>query len=242
MALSEHLRELRDRILVCLGVFLTAMVLGAGYAPGIVRILLDAGGRYGYQFVYISPQELLLEYLAVDLVCALCLGLPVLLYEIWAFLRPGLRKGERRAVVLAMAAGTAFACLGILFAWRILAPFMLRFLISLSEGSGARAAVSVQNYVSFLLTIFLVFAAVFELPVAAVLLTQTGIVRVAWLKKGRKVAIVGIFLVAAIITPPDVVSQIMVAVPLLVLYELSILLCSLAARLRDPEKGRGDDP
>ena len=109
---------------------------------------------------------------------------------------------------------------------------MLEFLISLSSGSSVSATVSVQSYISFLMTVFMVFGFIFELPMVSVLLTQMGFLKAEWMKKGRKIVIVGIFFIAAVITPPDVVSQVMVAVPMLVLYELSIVLCMLCQRLK----------
>ena len=235
MALSGHLRELRNRLLICVGALAACMVGGLCVADRLVSALLDVGRAYGYVFVYLSPQELLLQYVSVSFVCAVCVTLPLTLYELWAFLRPGLKKKERLFYALSMLSGLLCAALGILFAAKALVPFMLRFLMSLNAGSGAQSSVSVQNYVSFLLTIFVIFAVIFELPVATVLLTQLGLLKVEWLKRARKVMIVVIFFVAAVITPPDVVSQIMVAVPLLGLYELSIFVCVVAARLRKPD-------
>lgn len=234
MGLTDHLGELRRRIVVCLIALILAMAAGLPLVRQIVRALLELGERCHYAFVYLAPQELVLQYFSVDLLFAVCAALPVALYELWAFLRPGLTKTEKLLYLLSMGMGLLFAGLGILFAYKILIPFMLYFLITMSEGSGVSPAVSVQNYLSFLLTIFLVFAAIFELPVAAVLLTQFQIVKIAWLKKIRKAAIVAVFLVAAVITPPDVVSQIMVALPLLGLYELSVVLCIVAAKIRKP--------
>lgn len=234
MGVTEHLRELRNRLIVCLAALLLCMGAGLAFADRAVRALLATGEAYGYRFVYLSPQEMLLQYVSVAFVCAVCVTLPVALYEVWAFLRPGLKRNERVFYILTMLSGLAFAALGILFAAKALIPFMLRFLMALNRESGAAASVSVQNYVSFLLTIFVIFAVVFELPVATVLLTQLGLVKIEWLKRARRVMIVVTFFVAAVITPPDIVSQVMVALPLLGLYEFSILVSALAARLRKP--------
>ena len=235
MSVTGHLRELRNRLLICLAALFVCMGAGLAFADRLVRALLSLGETYGYKFVYLSPQELLLQYVSVAFVCAVCVTLPLTLYEIWAFLRPGLKRNERVFYILSMLSGLVCAALGILFAAKALIPFMLRFLMTLSKGSGAESSVSVQNYVSFLLTIFVIFAVIFELPVVTVLLTQLGLLKIEWLKRARKVMIVAIFFIAAVITPPDIVSQIMVAVPLLGLYELSILVCTLAARLRKPK-------
>jgi sec-independent protein translocase protein TatC len=234
MGVTDHLRELRNRIVICLAALLSCMGAGLWFADRVVRALLAIGEAYGYRFVYLSPQEMLLQYVSVAFVCAVCVTAPVTLYEVWAFLRPGLRRNERVFYILAMLFGLIFAALGILFAAKALIPFMLRFLMALNRESGAAASVSVQNYISFLLTIFVIFAVIFELPVVTVLLTQLGLIKIEWLKRARRVMIVVTFLVAAVITPPDIVSQVMVALPLLGLYEFSILVCQIAARLRKP--------
>ena len=122
--------------------------------------------------------------------------------------------------------------IGVAFARYISLPFVLRFLIQFTGEVDVAASISIQQYIGFLLTIFVVFGLVFELPVVSVLLTGLGLIRAEWLKKGRKVMIVVIFLLAAIITPPDVVSQVMVALPMILLYELSIALSSLVGRRR----------
>ncbi len=233
MPLSEHLRELRNRLFVCLAVLLAATLAGLRFAPRIVELLLDIGRNYRYRFVYIAPQELLLQYVSTALICGLCAALPVLFYETWAFVQPGLRRQEKALFLFAMVFGVLCFGGGVYFAFKIMLPFMLYFLISLSGGSSASASISVQSYISFLTTVFLIFGVVFELPVVSVLLSRLGILKVRWMRKGRRVMIVAIFFVAALITPPDVVSQIMVAVPMLALYELSILLCTLSQKLQD---------
>lgn len=233
MSLSEHLRELRNRLLVCAALLLVSALVGLHFAPRIVEMLLEIGRSYEYRFVYIAPQELLMQYFSTALLIGVCATLPVLFYETWAFVRPGLRKNENLIFLLAMIFGLLCFCLGVWFAYRIMLPFMLYFLASVSGGSGVSAAVSVQNYMAFLMTVFLVFGIVFELPVISILLTQMGLLRVSWMRKGRRVVIVLIFVAAALITPPDVVSQIMVALPMLALYEMSILLCTGAQKLQD---------
>lgn len=232
MSLSGHLRELRNRLVVCLICLLIGFFVGLYFAGDIVDLLTDIGKSYGYAYVYISPQELLLEHFSVALVLAVCASLPMLLYQSWAFMRPGLKKKENVLYVLAMLFGLLCFVVGVYFAYRFMLPFMLEFLISIRIGTDIAATISVHNYISFLLTVFIVFGVVFELPVISVLLTQLGLVKVEWMRKARKVAIIIIFVVAAVITPPDVVSQIMVALPMILLYEFSILLCWLLMKFR----------
>jgi sec-independent protein translocase protein TatC len=238
MVLSDHLRELRNRLVVCLVLLIAAMVVALNYAPELVGLLLDMGKGYGYQFIYISPQELLIQYFSVSLVAGFCVTLPMLCYQVWAFVSPGLKKNENLFFLLAMIFGLICFCIGVYFAYRIMLPFMLYFLISLSTGSEVAASISVQNYLTFLMTIFLIFGIVFELPVVSVLLTQMGLLKVEWMKKGRRVVIVVIFVIAALITPPDIVSQIMVAIPMIALYELSIILCTACKKIWNGNKNK----
>ncbi|MGX8698465.1 MAG: twin-arginine translocase subunit TatC [bacterium] len=235
MSLSGHLTELRRRLIVWGAVFLAAMVLCLTLAPRIVTLLNDLGRQYGYRFVYLAPQELVTLYVTLALVGGVVLSLPVLAYEIYAFSRPGLRAGESRFFGAAMVFGTLSFVLGVLFAWFVTVPFMLHFLIQFSYAVEIEAAIRAQEYVGFLLTVFIIFGLIFELPVISVLLTRLGILKPEILVKSRKVMVVVIFLVAALITPPDVTSQIMVAIPILLLYELSIALSRLAYRRKRSE-------
>ncbi|SFK92462.1 sec-independent protein translocase protein TatC [Lachnospiraceae bacterium KH1T2] len=232
MSLSAHLRELRNRIGVCLVFLMAAMFVGLYFAGDLVQLFLELGEKYNYEFVYITPQELLIEYFSLAFVFAVVLTFPIILYQIWAFMTPGMEFREKVFFLGTFLFGLIFAALGVLFAGKILIPFMLKFLIDLSAGTGVKANISVQSYISFLITIFIIFAVIFELPIVSVILTQLGILKTAWMKKGRKFVIILIFFVAAVITPPDVVSQVMTAIPMLFLYEFSIVLCDLLGKLK----------
>jgi sec-independent protein translocase protein TatC len=190
------------------------------------------GRRYDYVYVYIAPQELFLVYMNVALVGAVVVCFPVLAYQVYAFCSPGLSGKERGYISGALIAGGLCFLVGVAFAYFISLPFMLRFLIQFTGEVDVAASISIQQYVSFLLTVFVIFGLVFELPVVSVLLTGLGLVKAEWLVKGRKVMIVIIFVLAAIITPPDIVSQIMVAIPMLALYEISIALSRVVGRAR----------
>lgn len=232
MSLSGHLRELRNRILICVILLLAVFGLCLSFAPRIVTMLTDMGKQFNYVYVYIAPQELFLVYMNVALVGAVVVCFPMLAYQIYAFCSPGLSAKERSYISGALIAGAVCFLLGVAFAYFISLPFMLRFLIQFTGEVDVSASISIQSYVSFLLTVFVIFGLVFELPVVSVLLTGLGIVRAEWLVKGRKIMIVVIFVLAAIITPPDIVSQIMVAVPMLGLYELSIVLSRTVGKMK----------
>ena len=232
MSLSGHLKELRNRILVCVILLVAVFGLCLSVAPKLVTALTDMGQRYNYVYVYIAPQELFLVYMNVALVGAVVVCFPVLAYQIYAFCRPGLSGKERGYISGSLIAGGLCFLVGVAFAYFISLPFMLRFLIQFTGEVDVSASISIQQYVSFLLTVFVIFGLVFELPVVSVLLTGLGLVRAEWLVKGRKVMIVIIFVLAAIITPPDIVSQIMVAIPMIGLYELSIALSKFVGKLK----------
>lgn len=241
MSLSGHLRELRNRVAVCVVVLVLGFFGCLSIAGKLVTMLTDLGTAYQYNYVYIAPQELLLVYFNLALIGAVVITFPVLAYEAYAFCSPGLSRKERTSIALALLAGTLFFVIGVAFARFISVPFMLRFLIGFTTEVEVSASISIQEYVGFLMTVFLIFGAVFELPVISVLLTSLGVLRAEWLMKGRRVMIVLIFVLAAIITPPDIVSQIMVAIPMIGLYELSILLSRLVMKAKKEKADENED-
>ncbi len=230
MPLSGHLRELRNRVVICIVALLVCSIVFLNYAEPLVTLFTDMGTQYGYVYVYLAPQELLIQYLRVAVVAAICVCLPLTLYQIWAFARPGLSRTENLTVVVGLVFGLLCFIVGVLFAYKITLPFMLYFLINLGTTGVIEATISVEKYISFVLTVLIIFGCVFEMPMVSLLLTRLGILKPSIMVRGRKIAIVIIFLVAAIITPPDIFSQVMVAVPMILLWELSILLCRILYR------------
>ena len=113
MPLSDHLRELRNRLLVCAALLFAATLVGLYFAPRIVELLLNVGRGYHYHFVYIAPQELLMQYVTTALICGLCATVPVLLYEAWAFIQPGLRRREKALCLFSMIFGLICFCGGV---------------------------------------------------------------------------------------------------------------------------------
>ena len=241
MSLSGHLKELRNRIIVVLVVFIIGFCICLFFSPRLMNLLKAMGEPYGYYFISVSPPESLMVEFSIALVGGLVLTFPVLAYNIFAFCSPGLKRKERFFVRASLLGGTVFFVLGVLFAYFVSLRFMLSFLFKISESVGVVSSISIQSYVNFLLTVFLIFGIVFEMPVITVLLTTLGIMKAEWLAKSRKIAIVLIFLLAAFITPPDVISQFMVAGPMVLLYELSILLCKVFARRKKTDDEDDED-
>ena len=127
MALSGHLRELRNRLVVCIACLVVSFLIGLHYAPDIVKALTDIGKNYGYTYVYIAPQELLMQYFSVAMLAGVCITFPVLFYHIWSFIQPGLRRNENLLFLSAMFFGLICFAAGVLFAYKIMLPFMLYF-------------------------------------------------------------------------------------------------------------------
>lgn len=131
--------------------------------------------------------------------------------------------------------------LGALFAYFIVVPITLTFFMSVDSHEAVQATISIQNFISFVLTTLITFGIIFEMPVVTILLTQLGLLKTEWLTKSRKVVIVVIFIIAAIITPPDVVSQILVAIPMLFLFEISVVLSKIIRRRKKDRKDEDDE-
>ena len=232
MTVAGHLRELRRRLLVSVAAVLGFSVLAFIFIQRFVDLMLRLSAQF--HFVYLSPAELVTAYLKLSVVLGLVFASPVILWQVWAFVRPGLTAGEQRSARTALIAGFGFFLLGALFCYAVVLPMTLQFFYSFNASKAITASISFDSYMTFVLGMLVVFGAVFEMPVLSYLLGRLGLVRSEWLRKGRKYAILLIFIVAAIITPPDVVSQVMTAIPMLALYELSVFVCRQAEKRRPP--------
>ena len=245
MTVSGHLKEMRNRIFVILLVFIAAVVFFITVAPHLIMFFQDMGAQYGYEFVFIAPQELLMQQFRLAVVGALVVSSPVILFEAYAFIRPGLTKSETSTLRIALWFGLLFFCVGILFAYFIALPFMLNFLINLKNDQALmdtiRASISVASYLDFVLLMFIIFGCMFEMPLISVVLSRFGLLTPSMMNKLRPFAIIIIFILAAIVTPPDVVSQIMVAVPMILLYLLSTLLCKVFYKKRKQKQSEAEN-
>ena len=235
MDLTGHLTELRKRIIIVIVTFFIMLVIVFNFSSTIVDYFIKQATTEGYQFVYLTPSELFMQYIRVAIISSIVLIIPVIFYEIWAFIRPALTRRENTAVVLTMIMGFFFFGLGALFAFKIITPFMLNFYSTINVSSEITASISVENYVGFIFSNFLIFGCVFELPVVVVLLSELGILNYNILVKARKLIIVSIFVLSAIITPPDAISQCLCAGPMILLFELSLWLSKLIYKRKQKE-------
>lgn len=226
-SLSSHLKELRKRIVAIAIVFIILVIPAFEVAPYIVEYFVDIAVKYGYNLIYLAPAELFTQYIKVTLVISFSALLPFIFYQIWSFCRPGLKKKENGYFISAVVFGFISFIVGVVFAYFTILPFMLQFFFSVNISSTITANISVSNYISFILSTLLTFGLIFEMPVIITILTALGILKSSFLEKGKKVIIVLIFFICAIITPPDIVSQIMVALPMILLYQFSIAISRL---------------
>ena len=237
MSLVGHLREIRNRIALSVVALLAAFVI----CFAIIKPLANAMLQMGFQYVYLSPSELLTSYFKLALVLAVVVVSPLLIFQIWGFVAPALTKKEKRAIRPALLGGFFFFCLGALFSYMVALPFMIQFLVNFSTSDFIHSAISVASYLDFMIGMLLTFGVVFEEPMLAFVLTKLGILTPDILRKVRRYAIPLIFVIAAVITPPDVVSQFMVAVPMIGLYELSILISCVIYKKKQNEDDDEDE-
>ena len=224
MTLTGHLKELRNRLIICAVVFVVGVVVSLAYADRLID-LLTAMGRDYYEFVSIAPQEKLMQYFRVSILAGVVVTVPVAFY-----------------FKMVMLLGLILFCVGVLFAYKLMMPFMLRFLSTGIEGAEyIQTTTSIESYVNLCLTMFIIFGCVFEMPLITIILSKMGIINPQLLKQVRGVAIVIIFFIAAVVTPPDIVSQCMVAGPMVLLYFISIFLSGIFYKPKEDDDDEEDD-
>jgi len=180
----------------------------------------------------------LTNHIAISMIAGLILAFPVIIWEFWRFFKPALHQNEAKHARGAVFAASMLFFTGVLFGYYMLAPLSIHFLSSYEISPDVVNQINVRSYIGTLSSICLATGLVFELPIVAFFLTKIGVVTPSFLRKYRKHAIVVVFVVAAIITPPDIFSQTLVAIPLLILYEVSILIS--ARVMRQKEKDRNE--
>jgi len=223
---AAHFSELRKRLTLVIAFFVAIFV----WLYSIKELLLNALTLpvlqvlpAGQNLVYTGVGELFFTYIKICALGAFALSLPVLLWQLWRFALPGLYEKERRILRPYLIAVPALFYIGCAFAFTLIVPIALKFFLGFVE-EGVYPLPSVKEYLSFLLNMLLAFGVSFELPVILVLAMQTGLLKVESLVQNRRIAIVLVFIVAAILTPPDPLSQTMLAVPMLLLYEAAVLI------------------
>jgi sec-independent protein translocase protein TatC len=231
MSFLDHLEELRWRLIksaIAVAVFAIPCAVYWQKILDVVMIYPLRTTSPQPKLIYTNPSESVILSVKIAIAGGVIAASPVIFYQLWRFISPGLYRNEKRVILPAAVASTVFFIGGISFSYYTF-PLLLKFLTSYA-GSQLDAMFKVGEYFGFLLKISISFGVVFELPVISFVLARMGILTAGFMLKQFRYALVAIFLVAAILTPPDVVSQLMLAGPMLLLYGTSIIVAALAAR------------
>jgi len=237
MPFMHHMDELRGRLMRAAGAIGIGVVIAFFFSEDIVTWL---SRPLNAPLVFISPAEAFWANLKVAFLGGITLAMPVVLYQGWKFLEPGLFPHERRMGIGFIVAASLLFVIGVLFCAFIVFPFAIGFLLTYKT-EGLMPMLAIGTYIDFNVKFFLAFGLIFELPPTITLLAKLGIVTPEWLSANRKYAVLAAFVIAAILTPtPDVFNQLLMVVPLLLLFELGIL-CARWFGRREPAPETGTD-
>ncbi len=231
--LTSHLGEIRTRLIRVIVLLSVLFVICFYLSESILDIIRKPINEYN--LIFISPTEGFFAHLKLAFFSALALSIPFILYHLWEFISPGLKIKERRHTLPFVIFSTISFIIGALFAYYLILPLGLRFLLTYKT-SALTPNITIGYYISFTIRLILVFGIIFELPLIILFLTKIGIVKPPVLIKNRKYAILIIFIISAILTPPDVVTQILMAIPLIFLYEISVIVCRITYRQKQMGK------
>ncbi|MDY4920778.1 MAG: twin-arginine translocase subunit TatC [Phascolarctobacterium sp.] len=225
--LKEHIKELRTRLLWCLGFLCGSFfVIATFFASDLMQLLTEPIKSRGIQFIYLGLSEALVAQLKVSFIAAVVVSAPVIFWHIWDFIRPALYENEKKVVILFSLGSVFLFILGVAFGYGVVFLSAITFFVFMGENL-ATPMLSISQYVGFLFGFVLSFGVVFELPVVVYVLCKLGVVTVEQLVSLRKYMVLVIFVFAAFLTPPDVLSQCLMAFPMIVLYEIGIIVAKL---------------
>ncbi len=225
MSFIEHLEELRKRIIRCL-IFILVFSIAAYFFS---EWIIDFIARPVERLYFLDPTEAFAMRIKISIIVGIILSIPVIFYHLWQFVVPGLFEKEIKLVIPVVISSTIFFIIGACFCFFLVLPLGIKFLLGFGTEK-LSPMIKIGSYVSFVSYMTLAFGVVFELPVVSYFLGKVGIITSRTLAKGRRYAFVAILILASFLTPPDLFSQIMLAGPLYILYEVSILVVKITQK------------
>jgi len=232
--LKEHFRELRKRLLYCFIVVAVAFfIIATCFAETLVQLISIPVKEKGIEFIYVGLAEALTAQLQVSFIAAMMVSAPFIFYQIWGFIEPALYDNEKKALLIFMGCSVLLFLTGICFGYGVVFLSAITFFVFTGAGI-ATPMLSISQYVGFMFTFVLSFGIVFEMPIVTYVLCRIGIVTPDQLVALRKYIILCIFVAAAFLTPPDVLSQVLMALPMIVLYEVGIIVAKLTCGKKSP--------
>jgi sec-independent protein translocase protein TatC len=240
MPFTQHLEELRKRLIVCAVAIAIGFLIAYAFKEKIFEILMrpwiEAMPKgHEAKLIYTAPHEAFFTYLKVSFIGGLGLAVPVVVFQFWRFIAPGLYESERKYLIPVVFFSSVFFLGGALFGYLLVFPVGFQFFASFASDY-ITPMVSTKEFLTFSFRLLLAFGFVFELPIFAFFLARLGLINAEFLRRQRKFAIVAIFVIAAMLTPgPDVLSQLLMAGPLLVLYEMSVWIVHFFGKERVPD-------
>jgi sec-independent protein translocase protein TatC len=248
MSFFDHLTELRRRIIWSLIPAGVGLMIALYFTDRIMVFLQRPLAKLNSPPVFLAPTEYFWTYMKVAMITGLFVAMPVVLWNVWAFIAPGLHKHERKYAAPFVIMGSLLFLLGGAFALLVVIPFAVQFLVNFGVEKGAQPMISIASYTDFIVKFTLAFGLVFELPVVITLLSMLGVVTPQFLSKNRKYAVLINFVIAAMLTPtPDALNQALMAGPLIILYEVGIISARIfgkrsAKPAATPEPAAADRP
>ena len=241
---TKHLEELRRRLIISAAAWLVGFIACYSYSEQLFQLISEPVRNalpQGSSLVFISATEPFFTYLKIGAIAGLMLALPVIFWQLWGFVAPGLYVHEKKFAIPFVFASCLCFGVGTYFGFSFVFPNIFTFLIKYGTGSGQiNAMLSMGQYLSLSSKLLLAFGLIFELPIVIFFLSRMGIVDHRWLRRNRKYALIVAFIVGAILTPPDVFSQTALALPFIMLYEIGIWVAFFFGKRPDPAESEAD--